>query len=273
MSMDTEKALQVATELADEAGKVLRQGFGRVHQVTLKGAVNPVTETDVAVESLIVSRLRDVFPDHRIHGEESGAQGRADAQAPIWFIDPLDGTNNFAHGYPHFCVSLGLWLAGTALVGVIYDPLRDEMFTARRGKGTFLNGRPVRVTGTTHLADALLATGFPYDRRVAADNNTRTLDHFLRRSQGVRRAGAAALDLAYVASGRLDGYWEARLSWWDIAAGVLLVREAGGYVSDYGGGSVSAAEIVASNGLIHEEMLRVLRDGAAAPHPDFPPLT
>ncbi len=269
--MKSADILHTAVAIAYAAGAVLRQDFGHIHQVKLKGAVNPVTETDVAVEALIIARLREAFPEHRIHGEESGPQDVV-AEGPVWFIDPLDGTNNFAHGFPHFCVSLGLWLKDSPLVGVIYDPLLDEMFSAYKGGGAFLNGQPVRVTATTRLADALLATGFPYDRRVAADNNTRMLDHFLRRSQGVRRAGAAALDLAYVACGRLDGFWEPHLSWWDIAAGVLLVCEAGGHVSDYGGGPVTAAEVVASNGLIHGEMLQVLRDGAAAPHPDFPPL-
>jgi myo-inositol-1(or 4)-monophosphatase len=184
-------------------------------------------------------------------------------------VDPLDGTNNFAHGFPHVGVSLGLLDGGRPVVGVVYDPLRDELFSAFARGGTRLNGRPVRVTDEERLDDAFLATGFPYDRRTAPDNNVERLDHFLRRSQGVRRAGAATLDLAYVACGRLDGFWEIRLKPWDVAAGSLLVQEAGGRVSDFAGGGdyLSGDAIVASNGHIHEQMLRVIREGAEAPRP------
>jgi myo-inositol-1(or 4)-monophosphatase len=166
---------------------------------------------------------------------------------------------------------LGLLVDGEVIVGVVYDPLRDETFTATRGGGAALNGDPIAVSETAKLADAFLATGFPYDRRVAAFNNTTMLDYFLRRSQGVRRAGSAALDLAYVASGRFDGFWEPKLSPWDVAAGLLLVEEAGGRTSDFAGGTerlLTGEEVVADNGLIHEEMLTVLREGPEAPHPD-----
>lgn len=267
--------LTAAITIAREAGTVVRQGFGEVKRLDFKGAVNPVTETDTAAETLILSRLRAAFPDHAILGEETGGSPW-DVPGPIWLVDPLDGTNNFAHGFPHFCVSIGMMIDGELQVGVVYDPLRDELFAAQRSHGATLNNRSIHVTSVAHLADAFLATGFGYNRRVAADNNTHRLDDFLRRSQGVRRAGSAALDMAYVACGRFDGYWESYLSPWDLAAGVLLVQEAGGQCSDYTSGSAqlySGHEVLVSNGLIHAEMLRVLREGPAAPHPDFPELS
>jgi len=263
--------LNIAIAVARDAGDVVRQGFGKVQHLDFKGSVNPVTETDTAAEALILARLRAAFPDHAILGEETGGSPW-DVPGPIWLVDPLDGTNNFAHGFPHFCVSIGMMIGGELQVGVVYDPLRDELFAAQRGEGATCNARPIHVTSVARLADAFLATGFGYNRRVAADNNTRRLDDFLRRSQGVRRAGSAALDMAYVACGRFDGFWESYLSPWDLAAGVLLVQEAGGHCSDFNGGTArlhSGREVLLSNGLIHPEMLRVLREGPAAPHPDF----
>ncbi len=242
---------------------------------------------------MIVAHLRTAFPDHRILAEEGGGdewlldalqatggvpedgdaseQGRdASNGQPVWLIDPLDGTNNFAHGFPHVGLSLALLVEGKVVVGVIHDPLRRETFAATVGGGATLDGRPIRVSGIEHLEGAFLATGFPYDRRTAHDNNVERLDHFLRRSQGVRRAGAATLDLAYVACGRLDGFWEIRLKPWDVAAGILLVREAGGKATDFEGSlnCLSGEFIVASNGRIHGEMLRVIKKGAAAPRPE-----
>jgi len=264
--------LQIATCVAHEAGQIVWEAFPRtaLTHIDFKGAVNPVTEADTAVEELIVSRLRAAFPDHRILAEEGGGDDWRAPGPPIWLIDPLDGTNNFAHGFPHVAVSLGLLAEGRLVVGVAYDPLRGETFAATAGGGATLNGQPIRVSATQRLADAFLATGFPYDRRTAPDNNTQRLDHFLRRSQGVRRAGAAVLDLAYVACGRFDGYWEASLKPWDLAAGALLVQEAGGRVTNAAGAPdyVSGTFVVASNGHIHDEMLRVIREGAAAPRPD-----
>ncbi len=259
-------------EIAREAGALLRERFGQRHRVDFKGAVDPVTGADRAAEAWIVHRLREAFPDHHLLAEEEGGDPW-NGPGPLWIIDPLDGTNNFAHNFPHFALSIALVVEGRSVVGVIYDPLRDECFTAWRGGGTRLNGREVRVSRVRKLRNAFLATGFPYDRRTAPDNNTRRLDHFLRRSQGVRRAGAATLDLAYVACGRFDGYWEPRLKPWDVAAGLLLVEEAGGRVSDFTGGPapLSGESVVASNGLIHAAMLRVIREGDAAPHPDFDP--
>jgi myo-inositol-1(or 4)-monophosphatase len=267
---DLGDALRVAVSISHQAGRLVRDRSGSVQHVTFKGAVNPVTETDTLAEALILARLRDAFPGHRILAEEGGGDEWRAAGAPIWLIDPLDGTNNYAHGFPHVGISMALVADGGPVVGVVHDPLRDETFTAVAGGGTALNGRPVRVSAVERLADAFLATGFPYDRRTAPDNNVARLDHFLRRSQGVRRAGSATLDLAYVACGRFDGFWEIRLNPWDVAAGVLLVREAGGCATDFARTQdcLSGAEILASNGSIHEEMLRVIREGARAPRPE-----
>jgi myo-inositol-1(or 4)-monophosphatase len=267
-----EHILQTTIAIAREAGDVVRDAFprGALDHVSFKGAVNPVTETDTAAEALIVGRLRAAFPGHRILAEEGGGDEWRAPGPPVWVIDPLDGTNNFAHGFPHVGVSLALLVGGQPVVGVTHDPLRDEAFTATAGGGAHLNDRPIHVSGVERLEGAFLATGFPYDRRIAPDNNAERLDHFLRRSQGVRRAGAAVLDLAYVACGRFDGFWEIRLKPWDVAAGVLLVREAGGRVTDFENGldCLPGEFIVASNGRIHDEMLRVIQEGARTPLPD-----
>lgn len=270
--MSYQAILERATAIAHEAGGIVAGDFprGAMDEVGFKGAVNPVTETDTAAEELIRGRLQESFPEHRILAEEGGGDEWRSAGPPIWLIDPLDGTNNFAHGFPHVGVSLALVEEQQPVVGVIYDPLRDETFAASVGGGASLNGEAIHVTTVDRLAEAFLATGFPYDRRTAQDNNVRRLDHFVRRSQGVRRAGAAVLDLAYVACGRLDGFWEIRLHPWDVAAGVLIVREAGGEATDFQGGPncISGRRIVASNGRIHREMLQVIEQGAAAPLPD-----
>jgi myo-inositol-1(or 4)-monophosphatase len=258
------ETLQIAINIAHEAGEMVRRAFPRtsLSAVNFKGDVNPVTETDIAVERHIVGRLRAAFPDHRILAEEGGGDAWQAPGPPIWLIDPLDGTNNFAHGFPHVGISLALVVEGEPVVGVIYDPLRDETFAAVAGGGATLNGEPIRVSAVSRLEDAFLATGFPYDRRTAPDNNTERMARFVRRALGVRRAGAATLDLAYVACGRFDGFWEIRLAPWDVAAGILLVREAGGRVTAFDGVStpLSGATIVASNGLIHDQMLAVVRE-------------
>lgn len=271
MPVNDSQTLQTAIAIAHEAGRLIREAFPRtgLSHVGFKGEVNPVTEADTAAEALIVGQLRNAFPHHRILAEEGGGDAWQEPGPPIWLVDPLDGTNNFAHGFPHVGISLGLLAEGEPLLGVIYDPLRDETFAAVRGAEATLNGEPIHVSTVPRLAQAFLATGFPYDRRTAPDNNTARLDHFLRRSLGVRRAGAATLDLAYVACGRFDGFWEIRLKPWDVVAGVLLVRQAGGRVTDFDGtlNCLSGATIVASNGLIHDQMLKVIREGAAAPLP------
>ncbi len=218
-----------------------------------------------------MARLQAAFPDQRLLAEEGGfINGTAAEQAAYaWVVDPLDGTNNFAHGFPHVAVSLALQYQGRSVVGVIRDPLRGETFAGYAGGGCGLNGEAIHVSSVTRLADAFLGAGFPYDRRTAPDNNVQRLDHFLRRSQGVRRAGSAALDLAYVACGRLDGFFEIRLSPWDVGAGILLIREAGGRVSDFENSDdcYSGKTVLASNGQIHSQMMQVIREGAAAPKP------
>jgi myo-inositol-1(or 4)-monophosphatase len=272
--MNYETILQIAVQIAQAAGTIVRDAFPRttLANIGYKGAVNPVTETDTATEDYIVGQLQASFPNHRILAEEGGyvdGAGENHTDVPIWVVDPLDGTNNFAHGFPHVGVSLALQINGESVIGVIHDPLRQETFAAHEQGGFTLNGEPAGVSNTALLADAFLAAGFPYDRRTAVDNNVDRLDHFLRRSQGIRRAGSAALDLAYVACGRLDGFFEIRLSPWDIGAGVLLVREAGGVATDFEGLStqLTGNTIVASNGHIHAEMLSVIHEGAAAPRP------
>ncbi len=259
-----EDVLRTAITIAHEAGEIIRRAFPRsvLSSIHYKGDVNPVTETDLEAERRIVERLRAAFPDHRIFAEESGGDAWQSPGPPIWLIDPLDGTNNFAHGFPHVAVSLALVADGEPVVGVIYDPLRDETFAAVAGSGAALNGEPIHVSTVADLSEAFLATGFPYDRRTATDNNVERMGRFVRRSLGVRRAGAATLDLAYVACGRLDGFWEIRLAPWDVAAGILLVREAGGRATDFDGTPhcLSGAAIVASNGLIHDQMLEVARE-------------
>lgn len=270
--MEYRTILHKATAIAREAGEIVARDFphGALEKVAFKGSVNPVTETDAAAETLIRDRLQEIFPAHRLLAEESGGDAWREPGPPIWLVDPLDGTNNFAHGFPHVGVSLALLDGRQPVVGVVHDPLRDETFTAVSGGGAELNGEAIHVSDVDRLADAFLATGFPYDRRTARDNNVERLDHFLRRSQGVRRAGAAVLDLSYVACGRFDGFWEIRLHPWDVAAGILIVREAGGKATNFGGGPdcVSGQRIVASNGRVHEEMLRVIQEGAVAPAPE-----
>jgi len=269
---NTKKILDIAVEVAYEAGDIVSEAFNKPHDVEFKGDVNPVTEIDRESEAHIVQRLQAAFPDHHILAEEEGGDALHTPGA-IWIIDPVDGTNNFAHNFPHIGISIALVVDGTPHIGIIYDPLRDELFAARLGAGATLNDAPIHVSEIPKLANAFLATGFPYDRRVAEDNNVHRFDNFLRRSQGVRRAGAAVLDLAYVACGRFDGFWELGLSPWDVAAGILIIQESGGRVTDFGGTPLplNGEQIVASNAQIHEAMLRVIREGNNAPHPDFDP--
>jgi myo-inositol-1(or 4)-monophosphatase len=269
-------ARELAIAAAKDAGAVLRERLTRPRDVQFKGTVDLVTDADRASETLIAGRIRETFPDHRLVGEEGarGAEGsdrprQAAEEVPFgWLVDPLDGTTNFAHGYPHFAVAIALERAGRVVLGVVYDPMRDELFVAERGGGASLNGVPLRVTEEDDLIRSLLATGFTYDLSRRAENDA-LWDAFNNRVQGVRRDGSAALNLAYVASGRLDGFWERPLGPWDIAAGALLVEEAGGRVSGYDGGPFSpyAREVVASNGPLHPALLAVIdRHIRAASH-------
>ncbi|HKP73122.1 MAG TPA: inositol monophosphatase family protein [Pyrinomonadaceae bacterium] len=254
--------LDFAIETAREAGRVLAERFGRASlEVTNKGDIDLVTESDIAAERLIVERIRSYYPRHDILAEEAGKVEREGSQrsAYKWIIDPLDGTTNYAHGYPCFCVSIALEREGELVVGVIYDPSRDELFAAERGAGATLNGRRIRVTETSDLNRALLCTGFPYDVRDRGDF-ARHFYNFIMHAQGVRRDGSAALDLAYVACGRFDGFWEEGLRPWDVAAGAILIEEAGGRVSRYDDSpfDIYRPPIMASNGVVHEAMMRVL---------------
>jgi len=260
--------IPAAAAIAREAGARLREFFAQGVATEYKGDVDLVTVADRTVERLIRERLGAAFPGHGIYGEE-GTRERLDSEYR-WYVDPLDGTTNFAHGFPQFAVSLGLEQRpagtaadedGTLVAGVIYDPTRDETFAAERGEGAWVNGRRMQVSGAESLAEALLATGFPSRKRHASPN-VHFYHEFTLRSHGVRRAGSAALDLAYVASGRLDAFWEFNLNPWDTAAGILLVEEAGGRVTDYEGRKYRLAsdEILASNGRIHEELIRLFQD-------------
>lgn len=271
--------LTFAVRAAYQAGEILRQGYGTSLQVGRKGEVDLVTEYDLRSEKALVELVQREFPGESILAEEGGSTAPpiSSGGQGMWLIDPLDGTTNFAHGLPLFSVSIAWARDDEPLVGVVYDPVRHELFHAARGGGAWLGPlgtgvgpaaqqlRRLRVSEETHLGDSLLVTGFPYDIRTNPDNN---LDHyaaFALRSRGVRRLGSAALDLAYLATGRFDGYWELRLSPWDLAAGVLLVREAGGTVTRADGGPDlfrPPTSLLATNGKIHEAMLEVLSRNA-----------
>ena len=270
--MEIKNLIDPVVALSIEAGKAILAVYDTDFDVEKKADKSPLTKADMASNRCILRGLAALTPEVPIITEEAGLPDfeKRRSWSCYWLIDPLDGTNNFAHGFPHVGLSLALVADGQPVVGVIHDPLRGETFAAIAGGGATLDGRPIHVSNVEHLGSAFLATGFPYDRRTAPDNNVVRLDHFLRRSLGVRRAGAAVLDLAYVACGRFDGFWEIRLKPWDVAAGVLLVREAGGWVTDFEGGPgcLAGEFIVASNGHVHDQMLRVIREGAAAPRPD-----
>jgi len=261
-----------AAAIAREAGAVISALAGQRIGFELKGAYDLVTEADRASERLIVERLGQHFPSHTVVAEEGGAhEGTSEYR---WYVDPLDGTTNFAHGFPVYNVTLGLERAGELIAGAIYDPTRDEMFQAEKGAGAFLNGQPIHVTKTARIADALCATGFP-SRKRHQNVNVHFYYQFAMLSHGVRRAGAAALDLAYVACGRLDCFWEFHLNPWDMAAGVLLVREAGGVCTDMRGEPFDlwGPHVLADNGVLHssvvELMERIWRGDFPVPLPEI----
>jgi myo-inositol-1(or 4)-monophosphatase len=258
----------LASIIAREAGARLREFFAEGVETEYKGDVDLVTIADRTAEELIRTRLHEAFPEHGVYGEE-GTRERMEGEFR-WYVDPLDGTTNFAHGFPQFCVSLGLEHRtrgavpgedGMIVAGVIYDPMRDELFTSERGQGTWLNGKRVHVSRTATLAESLVATGFPSRKRHDSPN-VHFYQEFTMRSHGVRRAGSAALDLAWTACGRLEAFWEFNLNPWDTAAGILLVEEAGGRVTDFAGGqfTLDSRETLASDGLIHDEMVALFRD-------------
>jgi len=258
--------LNFAIQTARDAGAILADRFGRALQVSNKGDIDLVTEADLAAEKLIIERIKSHYPRHAILAEESGTTagfemvpGTSDWK---WIVDPLDGTTNYAHGYPCFCVSIALEHAGVIEIAAIYDPTRDEIFTAERGRGATLNERRMRVLMVDDLNSAMLCIGFPYNVRERP-NFARQFANFTMEAQAVRRDGSAAIDLAYVACGRFDGFWEDGLNPWDVAAGVLLIEEAGGWVTDFGAGALDiyTPKVLASNGLIHHDMMRVLSSG------------
>jgi myo-inositol-1(or 4)-monophosphatase len=257
----------IAREAAIKAGKLLRENIDGTREINYKGDINLVTEMDTRSERAIVETLRSSFPDHGFLAEEE-----TDLQSQsgfLWIIDPLDGTTNYAHGYPCFSVSIALQHKGEVIVGVVYDPMRDELFSAEIGRGSFLNGKKITVSPTSRLIQSLLATGFPYDRKESPRNNLDYFRHLLMASQEVRRDGSAALDLCSVAAGRFDGFWELKLKPWDVAAGSLIVLEAGGKISTLSGNAMAldAGEILASNGRIHEQMMHVLHQAAGGHAP------
>lgn len=255
--------LNVAVEAAQSAGAYLKQHLGKVRSIERKGGEekNLVTEIDKASEELIISCIKKHFPAHDILAEESGTKNAAKSDYR-WVIDPLDGTTNYTHGFPVFSVTIGLERKGVLECGVIFDPNTNELFTAERGKGAYLNGKRITVSKTESLQNSLLVTGFPYN---IAENPHRAIERFvsfLMKSQAVRRMGSAALDLAYVACGRFDGFWEVALQPWDMAAGVLIVQEAGGKVTDFQGKPMDIYNkaLLSSNGKIHEEMQKILAE-------------
>ncbi len=261
-----DKYLEAAVAAARAAGEVQKKRLRTDFYVDFKDETNLVTEVDRQCEALIVGTVRKAFPDSNILAEESSYESLESSFK--WIIDPLDGTTNYAHGYPWFCVSIALEIEGDIALGVIYNPVTDELYSAKKGEGARLNGENIHVSRNLPLRSCLLATGFPYDKTRDNENNFESFINFQLAARGVRRAGSAALDLAYTAAGRLDGYWERKINPWDVAAGMLLVAEAGGKVTDFTGRpySVYNKRIVASNGHIHDEMLRVLnfRDTARA---------
>lgn len=271
--MQAQEILNTAITIAHETGELLRQGFRQRKEIELKtSAVDLVTQYDTLAEELITSRLQAAFPNHAIVGEEGAAVGGG-ADGFKWYVDPIDGTINFAHGIPIYAVSLGLYQGERPLLGVVYDPERRETFSAIAGKGAFVQiadepRERLQVSQTPKLLYSLVGTGFPYDRQTAADNNWHQVGAFLRTAQGIRRAGSAALDVCFVAAGRLDGYWEFKLKIWDMAAAALILLEAGGKISHIDGRGEAIGQpyrpdrvlsLCASNGPIHAEMLEVLR--------------
>lgn len=258
---DYRRELRFAREMAVAAGQILRRGMSRRRPPRYKGRVDLVTAYDLKSEAFLVGQITKKFPGHSILAEEGS--GCVQPSPCRWIIDPLDGTTNFAHGYPAFCVSIGLEVEGCLEVGVVYDPVHDELFYARRGGGAFVNRRRLAVSGEGRLERSLLATGFPYD---IAESRVDNLDNFARMhkvARGIRRGGSAALDLCYLAAGRFDGFWELKLHPWDTAAGVVIVAEAGGRLTGFQGRpySINDNNLLASNGRIHKQMQSILRKG------------
>jgi myo-inositol-1(or 4)-monophosphatase len=261
--MDARALLRKAEEIAREAGELLLEHSKRPLEIREKGAIDLVTSADQASEKLILQRIRRAYPDHDILSEESAGNIDRASSGAMWIVDPLDGTTNYAHGLPIWAVSIACLVSGKMLAGVVFDPTREECFTAARGMGAHLNGAPIRVSSRDQLAEALLVTGFPYDVRTSEVDNLDHFVQFMKRSRAVRRLGSAAIDLVSVACGRFDGFWELKLHPWDVAAGALIVEEAGGKVVNFDGQAFDpfSEEIVASNPFLVGPMTAVLSQG------------
>lgn len=259
--MTGERFLLEAKEAALAAGKMLKENMSVSREIEFKGAVDLVTNFDKSSQKIIFDSLSSCFPEHDFLAEEGLIENKGNRFR--WVIDPLDGTTNYAHKFPNFCVSIALEQDGKIILGVVYDPMRDEMFSAVKGKGADLNGRKISVSSVNDLDKSLLATGFPYDIRESTVNNITHFNNFVVRVQAVRRCGSAAMDLCYVACGRFDGFWELKLNPWDVAAGALIVGEAGGQLSDFQNQELDifGSEILATNGIIHSQMLEILQIG------------
>jgi myo-inositol-1(or 4)-monophosphatase len=257
--------LTTAIEAVVLAGDLQMERFGGAVQIDKKGAIDLVTDVDVAVERRFRALIAERFPDHQILAEELGG-AVAPPAGPCWIFDPIDGTSNFAHGLPIFCASLALEIDGVAEVAAVFDPTRKELFTAERGGGAFLNGRPLRVSAADQLIDAMLLTGFPYDVHSRVDEIVGLFAAFIATARAVRRLGSAALDLCYVAAGRVDGFWETDLKAWDVAGGALVVAEAGGRITNTDGAPFTSrgGQLLATNGHLHDAMLTVIREHRAS---------
>jgi myo-inositol-1(or 4)-monophosphatase len=252
--------LQTAIDAVLRAGDIMLARLGDDVHIDKKGAIDLVTDVDVAIERMFRQLIAERFPDHHVLGEELGGSW-AIPPGFCWVFDPIDGTTNFAHGMPIFCASLALELEGSGIIAAVYDPNRRELFTAERGSGAFLNGRAIHVSGATELVDALLVTGFPYDVHQRVEEIVGLFGAFVGQARAVRRLGSAAIDLCYVAAGRMDGFWESDLKPWDVAGGALIVSEAGGRVTGMAGEPFSSRgrHVLASNGALHEAMLELIR--------------
>ncbi len=270
--LDAGKLLAVAWEGAEAAGSLIRESWQQAKIIRYKSSIDLVTSVDRQSEQCIVRILQEHFPEHSILAEEETSSTGSEKNLR-WIIDPLDGTTNFAHGYPQVSVSIAFEQNGEVIAGLVYDPLREERFQAVRGAGAFLNGHQIQTSRVLELDKALLATGFPYDRRERAGYYLAFFKAFLMRTQGIRRNGSAALDLCYLACGRIDGFWEFKLHAWDTAAASLIVREAGGVLSDFSGNpySIWGEETLASNGHLHAEMVRVMMEIARKQQKLTPP--
>ncbi|MCA9470626.1 MAG: inositol monophosphatase [Nitrospirales bacterium] len=260
-SIELNELSKTAIEAAQLGGSILTDYAKKGFEIEKKSDINLLTEADLASERVIVEKIRTTFPSHQILAEEKGLQTHSENPYK-WIIDPLDGTTNFAHGFPMYNVSIGVEYEGAIVVGVVFDPTRNELFVAQKGQGSTLNNVPIHVSATALLSEALLVTGFAYDIHTVADNNLKEFCAFSLRARGMRRTGTAAIDLCYIACGRFDGFWELKLNPWDTAAGKLIVQEAGGQVTNYQGEpySIYGQDLIASNGLIHQEMVGLLQE-------------